>query len=834
MSGSSLDARRLVTGLAILGALLVALPAEAAAAPTRRFSLVAGANDGGEGRLRLRYAGTDAAAMAAVFGELGGVAASDQLLLLDPDRASLQHGLTSMRHRLEAARDVGERVELFFYYSGHSDEEGLLLGRERFGYDELRHALDELPAEVRVAILDSCASGAFTRRKGGVARPAFLVDTSTSVKGHAFLTASSADEAAQESDRIGASFFTHHLVSGLRGAADTSGSGKVTLNEAYAYAFRETLSHTERTQAGAQHPAYEMQLVGSGDLVMTDLRATSAGLILDDSLAGKVFVRDASGRLVVELRKHADMPVELGLAPGEYELTVDHGASLYAARITLSEGRRETLHRASFQPVSREATMSRGAGPAPEDETELVPFSFMILPGLDGARASRRTTTRFGLSLLAGRTTKLDGAQLSLGLNLVDEEMNGAQLAYIANSVGGDASGTQLSVGANSVGGSMEGYQGAVGANVVENGINGVQASVGANWAGKDLVGAQLAVGLNHLGGSGEGLQVAVGANIVQSSFNGAQLGVGINYVGASAEGLQMTIGANAVQGSFSGAQLAAGVNIAAGASDGLQAAVGANIVGGDFEGVQFAAGASVVGNDMRGWQAATGAAFTPGLMSGLQTAAVGYAGRVDGLQASLINLGGAVDGAQIGLVNVSGRVDGAQIGLLNFADDADAQIGLLSLSRKGRIRLEFSGNDVNAANVGVLLGARHTYGILTAGISPKLDKPQTRWTTGIGLGTHFALDTSWIDFLDVDLTVHNVHDGSPWRTGPDMLNVLRIGAGFRLAEHFALVVGPTLNAYIDWDGDERSDLGLLDGWQTKAGGAWFKFWPGVFAGIQI
>ena len=44
-------------------------------------------------------------------------------------------------------------------------------------------------------------------------------------------------EAAQESDRICASYFTHYLVSGFRGAADLSGDGKVTLNEAYQFAF---------------------------------------------------------------------------------------------------------------------------------------------------------------------------------------------------------------------------------------------------------------------------------------------------------------------------------------------------------------------------------------------------------------------------------------------------------------------------------------------------------------------------------------------------------------------------------------------------------------------
>src|SRR5690606_5434129 len=244
----------------------------------------------------------------------------------------------------EAARRGGTRVELFVYYSGHSDEEGLLLGEERFGYDELRAALESLPADVRVAILDSCASGALTRRKGGVRRPPFLVDAASHVQGHAFLTSSSADEAAQESDRIGASFFTHFLLSGLRGAADTSRDGKVTLNEAYQFAFAETLARTSRTSAGAQHPAYEMQLAGTGDLVMTDLRSTAAGLVVDEAVGGRIFVRDESGALVVELRKERMAPpVELGLAPGAYVVTVDDRGALSEARVVLTVGGRERV-----------------------------------------------------------------------------------------------------------------------------------------------------------------------------------------------------------------------------------------------------------------------------------------------------------------------------------------------------------------------------------------------------------------------------------------------------------------------------------------------------------
>jgi uncharacterized caspase-like protein len=55
--------------------------------------------------------------------------------------------------------------------------------------------------------------------------------------GEVVITSSSADELSQESDEVGGSYFTHYLLSGLRGAADTSGDGEVTLDEAYRYVY---------------------------------------------------------------------------------------------------------------------------------------------------------------------------------------------------------------------------------------------------------------------------------------------------------------------------------------------------------------------------------------------------------------------------------------------------------------------------------------------------------------------------------------------------------------------------------------------------------------------
>jgi len=386
--------QRFVIAVAAFSMLMVGVLSSATAAPgpgeakLRRFALIVSSNEGGSGRSRLRFADSDARAMAEVLRRLGGVEASDMVLLNGATRARLQQGLQTLAGQIGAAASEGQRREFIVYYSGHSDEEGLLLGNEQVGYRELRGWIDGMGAEVRIAVLDSCASGALIRMKGGVHRPPFLRDVSSDARGHAFLTASSADEAAQESDRVGAAFFTHYLLSGLRGAADANRDGLVTLNEAYQFSYHETLRRTEKSQAGAQHATYDIQLAGTGDLVITDLRASNATLELESAMAGHVYVRDEVGRLLVELRKEPGFPVALGLGAGKYRVVLDQDGFLFQQDVALNEGKQTRLQVSGMQKTERSVAMARGGSgigtlsePAPaESEYRNVPFDIVLAP----------------------------------------------------------------------------------------------------------------------------------------------------------------------------------------------------------------------------------------------------------------------------------------------------------------------------------------------------------------------------------------------------------------------------------------------------------------------
>ena len=127
----------------------------------------------------------------------------------------------------------------------------------------------------------------------------------------------------------------------------------MTLQEAFQFAAQETLARTERTQGGPQHAAYEFDLAGTGDMVVTDVRTTQASLVLAPDLAGRISVREAGGALVAELRKTAGHPIELGVEAGSYVVSMDAGnGTLFEASATLAQGERADLSKLSLIHIS--------------------------------------------------------------------------------------------------------------------------------------------------------------------------------------------------------------------------------------------------------------------------------------------------------------------------------------------------------------------------------------------------------------------------------------------------------------------------------------------------
>ena len=495
--------------------------ASAGEAATQRFALIAASNDGGADRVTLRYANSDAENFSRVLGELGGVLEANRVLLTSVNRVRLAMALDELRRTLAQAKASGDTIEVVFYYSGHSDETGLLLGSDRFDFRELRSALGALPADVCIAVVDSCASGALTRGKGGQQKPPFLVDESTKIRGVAVLTSSTANEASQESDRIGASFFSHYLVTALRGAGDSNGDGRITLSEAYQFTYQQTLARTEQSAIGAQHPSYDMQLSGTGDLVLTDLRSVSAELVLDDALDGTVFVRDQRGQLAAELRKIPGRPISLGLEPGVYTVTLDSRGQLAAALVTLADNSRTPLYKRDFVVFEGEQSVPRGSL-VPRRGTQFAPIELALVPEWSTNLALDDPVNFLSLTMLHGHTVRLYGLGVGLFAHRVEGALFGLQLSTATSMALGDLYGAQISVGFNYAVAPRYALQIAAGFNLAEGDLNGAQLALGGlNLARQTTRGLQF--GLVNIGDHVVGAQVGL-VNIADR-IQGSQIG---------------------------------------------------------------------------------------------------------------------------------------------------------------------------------------------------------------------------------------------------------------------------------------------------------------------
>ena len=486
-----------ITALVILFLVFSLSLFAAEGAATRRFGIFIGSNNGGWDRVTLRYAVSDARSVSKVFSGMGGISAEDAVILVDPTVGEINRVLENLGRLSAQARRNAQRTELVFYYSGHSDEDGILLNRERYGYRELRERINSVEAEMKIVIIDSCSSGAITRAKGGVKTQPFLFDSSVSAEGFAFLTSSSDDEVSQESDSIQSSYFTHSLLAGLRGAADSIGDGRVTLNELYRYAYTETLAQTETSTYGPQHPSYDIQISGSGDVVLTDIKEISASLLIAEDITGRISIRDSSDFLIAELTKVARKPLELGLEPGRYRITLQRGDNFFRAEITLPENRQTSLNMASFSSIAASSgNRRRGTGDSWEDDgTVDYPVNFQAIPigfNIFGGGYDNETN-HFLIGIFVAKGNNLMGFGLA-NLGLINTGyVRGIQTSGIFNILEGPLYGIQVS-------GIF---------NITNSGINGIQVSGIFNKAGSDVHGMQASGIFNYAGGDLEGLQAA-------------------------------------------------------------------------------------------------------------------------------------------------------------------------------------------------------------------------------------------------------------------------------------------------------------------------------------
>ena len=427
----------LAVGLVTAPVLTLAADTTPSTSPPPSLAVVVGINRGGPGQTELRFAEDDARHVADLLASLGRYQPGKVELLLRPTLGEVRRALSDLAVRTAEMRRQGSEAQVLFYFSGHARASALNLGDEEFPLADLRAQLLAMPAAVTIVLLDACQSGAISRIKGAEATADFSYNSINRLNtaGIAVMASSSATELSQESESLRSSYFTHHLLVGLRGAGDTDHDGRVTLAEAYRYAYNQTLAATAATAVGSQHATLETGLRGKGEVVLTYPAAASSRMDLPSALAGDVLVRlEPAGTVLAELHKVEGQAIRLALPPGHYVAIVrqenqqdgqQKGQGRRARRcdLALAEGTTEILNTAACPDIEPVAVAAKGASPSPRQ-----PWTFHAALGASSVRNDRfigrltdfgfQDSIYFGLPRFSLEAMRVVTRHLSLGVEL--------------------------------------------------------------------------------------------------------------------------------------------------------------------------------------------------------------------------------------------------------------------------------------------------------------------------------------------------------------------------------------------------------------------------------
>jgi hypothetical protein len=394
-------------------------------AGTVKLLVAVGNNLGNPDDAVLQFARADAERVASVFVELGGVDAARAVLVLDQPAEGVRRRVRELSQQSAELTRAGDDVVLMIYVSAHASQGVLHLSGTHLPVAELRALAERSAARVQVIIVDACDSGATGKMKGGRPAPEYEVAVErVALEGQVFISSSGPSEPSQEWVSLAGSLFTHHLVTGLRGDADREGDGRVTLAEAYSYAYRRTVVDATKS---AQHPSFELALTGSGELVLTEPSKGRSALVFPMTLQGHyVIASQPRPDVMAEFDKRAGAVLRLAVPPGRYLLRKRLGGQVGVLSVELPWGGEHVVDEARLERRAFTEVAEKGGALELQRSSVLAQVELLSEPlAVSGARwragvGYRRT---FGGFWLAGVVSV---GHASYGGELVTEEVSGA------------------------------------------------------------------------------------------------------------------------------------------------------------------------------------------------------------------------------------------------------------------------------------------------------------------------------------------------------------------------------------------------------------------------
>jgi uncharacterized caspase-like protein len=203
----------------------------------------------------LKYTDDDAYRMYAFLkSPEGGALTDDQIRILIDEDATKEKILTVMK---DVFGKAGANDLVMIYFSGHGLR-GSFLPIDFDGFDnkleheEINQILQTSPAKYKLCIADACHSGSLLAVKSGEIRNVladYYKTLAQAEAGTALILSSKSDETSLESSGLRQGVFSHFLIRGLKGEADSDMNKIVTVQELFDFVDGNVRTYTANRQS---------------------------------------------------------------------------------------------------------------------------------------------------------------------------------------------------------------------------------------------------------------------------------------------------------------------------------------------------------------------------------------------------------------------------------------------------------------------------------------------------------------------------------------------------------------------------------------------------------
>lgn len=183
----------------------------------------------------------------------GGAVPEDHIRILIDESAIAENIYKSLDDIISMA---GPEDEVLVYLAGHgfqgfylpTDSDGY---RNKLEYEDIKERLQLCQARQKLVIADACYAGSLLAAKTPMFESVdlFYKKLQSSGGGTAFLLSSKSEEVSLESQGLRQGIFSHYLVEGLKGEADTDKDKLVTLDELYTFVYSKVRKYTGNLQS---------------------------------------------------------------------------------------------------------------------------------------------------------------------------------------------------------------------------------------------------------------------------------------------------------------------------------------------------------------------------------------------------------------------------------------------------------------------------------------------------------------------------------------------------------------------------------------------------------